>query len=85
MPYFHDGPQKVWRKPLTTLENKNLSLTVKFGKLSVMVWDCISSKGVVVISIFDEIMTKGVYLDILKNELMSSIKKFGSTFYIRIF
>lgn len=77
MLYYHDGPQRVWRKPLTALENKNLIPTVKFGKLSVMVWGCISSKGVGVIRILDEIMTKEVYLDILKNELTASIKKFG--------
>lgn len=77
MLYYHDGPQRVWRKPLTALENKNLIPTVKFGKLSVMVWGCISSKGVGVIRILDEIMTKEVYLDILKNELTASVKKFG--------
>ena len=30
--------RRVWRKPLTALENKNLIPTVKFGKLCVMVW-----------------------------------------------
>ena len=47
MLYYHDGPQRLWRKPLTALENKNLIPTVKFAKLSEMVWACISSKGVV--------------------------------------
>ena len=41
-----------------------------------MVWGCISSKGVGVISILDEIMTKEAYLVILKNEVIASIKKF---------
>ena len=46
MLYYHDGSQRVWRKPENkNLENKNLIPTVKFGKLSVMVWDCITSKG----------------------------------------
>ena len=67
MLYYHEGPERVWRKPLTALENKNLIRTVKFGKLSVMVWGCISSKGVGAIRILDKIMAKGVYLDILKN------------------
>ena len=40
-------------------------------------WGCISSKGVGQIRILDEIMAKEVYLDILKNELIPSIKKFG--------
>ena len=62
MLYYYDGLQRVWRKPLTVLENKNLIPTVK---------------GVCVIWILDEIMTKEVYVDILKNELIASIKKFG--------
>ena len=77
MLYYHDEPQRVWHKPLTALENKNLIPTVKLGKLSVMIWGCISSKGVGVIRILNEIMTKEVYLDILKNELIAKIKKFG--------
>ena len=68
MLYYHDGPQRNWRKLLTALENKNLN---------VKVWGCISSKGVGVISILDEIKTKEVYLDILNNKLIASIKKFG--------
>ena len=59
------------------LENKNLIPAVKFGKLSVMEWGCISSKGVGVIGISDEILTKEVCFDILKYELIASIKKFG--------
>ena len=61
MLYYHDGPQKVWRKALSALANKNLIPTVKFGKLCIMVW------GVGVISILDDIITKKVYLDIFKN------------------
>ena len=67
MLYYHDGPQGVWHMPLIALENKNRKPIVKFRKLSVMVWGCISSKGVGVIRILDEIMAKEVYLDILKN------------------
>ena len=67
MLYYHEGPERVWRKPLTALEIQNLIRTVKFGKLSVMVWGCISCKGVGAIRILDKIMAKGVYLDILKN------------------
>ena len=64
MPYYHDRPQRVWRKPLTTLENKNLIPIVKFGLLSIMVCICIPSMGVGVIRFLDEIMTKEVYLEI---------------------
>ena len=77
MLYYHDGQQRILRKPLTTQENKNLMPTVKFGKLSVMLWCCITSKGVGVIRFLNEIMTKDEYLDISKNYLIASIKKFG--------
>ena len=75
--YYHDASQRVWRKPLTALENKNLIPTVKFGKLSIMIRGSISDKGVGIIRTLDEIMIKEVYLDILKNELIAIIKKFG--------
>ena len=42
-----------------------------------MVCGCIFSKGVGTIKILDEIMTKEAYPDILKNELIVNIKKFG--------
>ena len=54
-----------------------------------MVWAGISSKGVGIIRILDEIMTKEIYLDIL-NELSASIKVNGfigldnpNTFYYK--
>lgn len=77
MLYYHDGPSKVWRKRNTALQPKNIIPTVKFGKLSVMVWGCISSKGVGRLRIFNDVMTKEYYLDILKNELATSAKEFG--------
>jgi len=77
MLYYHDGPSKVWRKPNTALKQKNIIPTVKFGKLSVMVWGCISSKGVGELRIFNDIMTKEFYLDILKKELTKSVVDFG--------
>ena len=58
MLYYHGGSQRVWHKPLTALENKNLSPTAKFEKFSEMVCDCVCSKGVGVIRILDEIMAK---------------------------
>ena len=60
MLYYHDGPQRVYRKTQTVVENKNLIPTVKFGKLSVMVWRCISRKGVGIIRILNDVMTKDI-------------------------
>ena len=64
----------VGREPHTALENKNFIPTVKCGKLSVVVWGCIFSKGFGAIRILDEIITKEVYLDILKYELIVALR-----------
>ena len=62
MLYYHDGPQREKSKPDSS---RNLIPTVKFGKLSIMIWGCTASKEVAVIRILDKIMTKEVYPDIL--------------------
>lgn len=77
MLYYNEGPNRVWRKPLEALCYKNIIPTVKFGKLSVTVWGCISSKGVGILRFIDETMDKEYYLDILKTELVQSATKFG--------
>ena len=77
MLYYHDGSQRVWSKPLrSALKSKILILTVKFGKLSIMEWICISNKGVDVTRILDEIITRKVYFDVLNNVLIPRFKKF---------
>ena len=73
MLYYNDGPNKVWRKPLQALENKNLIPTIKFGKLSVMVWGCILSHGVGDLVFIDGNMNQYQYLNILKVNLMNTV------------
>lgn len=77
MLYYNDGPSRVWRKPLTSLENRNIIPTVKFGKMSVMIWGCISSEGVGDLAFIETTMDAQKYLDILKRNLVSSARKFG--------
>ena len=43
----------------------------------VMIWYCVSSKGVGIIGIMNEMMIKEVYFNILKYELIVNIKKFS--------
>ena len=71
MLYYHDRPQRVRLTFLTALENQNLIPTVKFGKPSITVWGSISSEFDDTIKVLNEIMAKEVYLDILKNELIT--------------
>lgn len=72
-----DGRTMVWRKPNTDLEKKHLKPTVKFGGGSVMVWGCISSKGVGNLVFIDGIMNQDSYLSILKENLKESAQKMG--------
>lgn len=77
MLYYNDGPNRVWRKPLKALENRNIIPTVKFGKLSVMVWGCISSKGVGDLVFIENTMDAQQYLQILQGHLIKSAEQFG--------
>jgi len=77
MLFSNNGPKKIWRKLLTALHSKNKIPTEKFGKLSVMVWGCISSKGVGELKFIEENMKKEIYLDILRKELTKSASDFG--------
>jgi len=58
--------------------NKNCILsTVKHGGGSIMVWGSMSYNGVGVMTVINEIMTKEVYVRLLKENLDKSIKKVG--------
>lgn len=77
-----DGRTMVWRKPNEELKGKNITPTVKHGGGSVMVWGCISAKGVGNLVFIDGIMNKESYLKILSENLKQSAEKMGilSTF-----
>lgn len=72
-----DGRTMVWRKPNTEFKRQNLQPTVKHGGGHVMVWGCISSKGVGNLVFIDEIMNQHSYLKILKENLRQSADKMG--------
>lgn len=72
-----DGRVMVWRKPGTELNPKHLRATVKHGGGSVMVWGCMSAAGTGNLVFIDGIMTKFVYLNILRRNLRSSARKLG--------
>lgn len=72
-----DGKQIVWRKPNTELQKENLCGTVKHGGGSVMVWGCMAASGTGNLVFIDTIMTKDVFLDILKKNLKSSAARLG--------
>lgn len=77
MLYYNDGPSRVWRKPLTVLQPQNIIPTVKFGKLSVMIWGCISSRGVGKLAFIEKNMNAVQYREILNTHLKPSAMQFG--------
>lgn len=70
-----DGKQKVWRKPNTELEKKNLNVTIKHGGGSVLVWGCFAASGVGSLVFIEGIMTADSYIEILRQNLHSSAEK----------
>jgi len=70
-----DGKQKVWRKPNTEFQEKNLTPTVKHGGGSIMVWGCFSAQGVGCLAFIDTTMTADGYIKILKDNLHQSAEK----------
>lgn len=56
--YYHQRPSKVWRKTNKALQKKPFIPTIKFDKLSVMVWGGVST--------FNYVITENYYIDILK-------------------
>ena len=75
--FCSDGLVRVWRRPNTELDPKNLRPTVKHGGGSVMVWGAYSAKGPGNLVFIESIMDRFKYLDILKNNLKSSAEKLG--------
>lgn len=75
--FSSDGRRMVWRKPNTELETKHLIPTVKHGGGNVLVWGCMSYKGVGNLHFIDNIMDAKAYVKILQSNLTDSVEKMG--------
>jgi len=71
-----DGMNWCWYRDTTNLETRTVSQTQKHGGGSVMVWGCFSCQGVGFLCQIKGIMDSKLYLEILQDELMKSIKYF---------
>lgn len=73
---------RVYCKPTERLKTKYTQGTVKHGGGSLLVWGCFSWKGVGKIVKIDGIMTGESYVNILKENLVPSVKKIGLGRYV---
>ena len=64
----------MWRKDGEAYSPKNTVSTIKFGGGSIMIWSCISAKGVGKISVIDGKMNVQKNKQILQGNLMSSVQ-----------
>ncbi|KMQ88467.1 tc1-like transposase protein [Lasius niger] len=77
--------EKVWRKPNTELQQKNLQPTVKHGGGNVMIWGCMAYNGVGNIAFIDNIVNAEKYIKVLRNNLSKSAIKLdiNETYYFQ--
>lgn len=72
-----DGRSKVWRKPNTALDPKNIIPTVKHGGGNVIVWGAIPSSGVGRLVFVEGNMDRYQYKNILEQNLKASVDSLG--------
>ncbi|KAF7699610.1 Transposable element Tcb2 transposase [Cucumispora dikerogammari] len=80
--FTSDGKGYIWREKGARLDPKYLSPTIKFGGGNIMVWGCISSKGMGKLVFIEEIMDRYLYTSILANNLKSSAELMGLDTFI---
>ncbi|XP_078038033.1 uncharacterized protein LOC144470587 [Augochlora pura] len=72
-----DEKRFVWSKPNTELNQKNVIPRVKYGDGQVMVWGCMSYHGVGNLAFIDDTMNASIYINVLRNNLLTSTTKMG--------
>ena len=72
-----DERKWVWKKSGEGLSDRLVEGTVKFGGGSIMIWGCMTWEGVGYAAKIDGRMDSDVYIQILKDELLNSLKHHG--------
>jgi len=68
-----DGRNWVWRKPGEALTERHIQPTVKYGGGSLMIWGCMTAKGVGYMCRVDGNMDAQLYTNILNDELLGTL------------
>ncbi len=69
-----NGKEYVWQKPGEAISESSVKPTKKFGGGKIQVWSCITWEGVGFSCKIDETMDAELYSQILRDELMRTIK-----------
>jgi hypothetical protein len=77
MLFKSDGHQYAWFRPGQALDPRFTKKIVKHGGGNIMVWGCISSKGVGRLHRIEGIMCGPDYVDILEKDYLGSLKDLG--------
>ena len=72
-----DGRQYAWFRPGQAYDDRFVKKTIKHGGGSVMVWGCISAKGMGRLHRIDGIMRAQEYVEILEDSFLGSLKDLG--------
>ena len=72
-----DGCKWVWKRLGEGLSDRLVEGTVKFGGGSVMIWGCMTWKGVGYAAKIDGGMDSDLYLQILKDDLLNTLEYHG--------
>ena len=73
MIFGSDGKQYCWRRPSESLQDKNVTPTVKYGGGSIMVWGCMTFHGIGYLCRIDNGLDSELYCQILGDELEETI------------
>jgi transposase len=69
-----DGLQWAWKKPGAPLQDHHVTGTVKFGGGSLMMWGCMTAKGVGYACKIDGRMDAELYKSILEDDLLQTLE-----------
>ena len=72
-----DGQEWVWKEPGSALTEQHVKGTVKFGGGSLMMWGCMTAKGVGYACCIDGNMNAQLYTRILDEELLRTLTHYG--------